>query len=232
MEEEVQRQTNRLKELEKTNKVLEMQSKDDMKKHVELEKKYNTLYENHNSLIEEHNGLISEKEGIAHLVNIYHTKEKEYALTYRENEEYLQMIKHLEETMQIVLNEMEEQKEIFVNMAKQYDIGKTEISKLVQQKTQIQIKNVDLLDELSVLTSKLTKLEEENIRLGRRVSVSNLANEDVELKEKNKEKTSDLKRKYGYEDGNKIAFNAIKRVKQMTEDYITEEKDNSGSSVI
>ncbi len=223
----------RTQEIEREYSILESQLKEytrelhDLKeektnnnKEYEKLEEFNSLYENYNSLREKYDELVSEKEGLAFLVELYQQKEKEYALTYRENTEYLEMISSLEEAIELILGEMEEQRELFNSMANQYDDGKSQIHKLIQEKTQIQIKNVDLLDELSILASKLTKLEEGNVRLTRKMNVSSVEKEDLESDEKlDEDSHSDSKSIYVYDDGNKIAFDAIKRARKMTGDY-------------
>ena len=220
-------------------------SQNNIKAHRELRSKYNVLDANYNSLIQKHdeltaeNGsliekqdeltaqnssliqkqdeLAAEKEGLLHLVNMYQKKEQEYALTYKENEEYLKTIHDLENAIEVILSEMEEQKGIFNDMVSQYDSGKSEVRKLVQENIQVQMKNIELLDQVNVLTSRLTRLEEENYQASKRMDRLDLNAE--ESQRNNKDRFPNFESDSAGEYDNKIAFDAIRRAKKANSDY-------------
>lgn len=202
---------------------LEEEKANNMEVHKELEDKHNTLHENYSSLIQKHDELTTEKEGLLHLVNMYQKKEQEYALTYIENEEYLKTIHGLEDVIEVVLFEMEEQRNLFNDLVSQYDNGKSEIYRLVQENIQTQIKNIELLDQINILTSKLTKLEEENGRVSKRID---RLNSNVRQLRENEDHSPNSESDFLHKDGNKIAFDAIKRTKKIGGYYAFNEKDN------
>ncbi len=222
-------------------------SQNNIKVHKELRSKYNVLDTNYNSLIQKYDELTAEnssltqkqdelttenssltqkrdeltaeKEGLLHLVNMYQKKEQEYALTYKENEEYLKTIHDLENVIEVILSEMEEQKGIFNDIVSQYDSGKSEIRKLVQENIQVQMKNIELLDQINVLTSRLTRLEEENYQTSKRMDRLDLNAE--ESQRNNKDRLPNFESDFACEYDNKIAFDAIKRAKKANSDYVS-----------
>lgn len=152
------------RELERLREALE--AKDNKLKDVT--EKYSALHSQYRGALQKGEELASEKEAMAELLEQHQKKEREYALLRKKDETQKQTIAELDETLRLVLHEMEGQLENYKKIVGEQNADKELICKLTQEKTELQIENVSLLDKTEQLMRKVSEVEQENVRLGRR----------------------------------------------------------------
>jgi chromosome segregation ATPase len=222
----------RLKQEQERVNELEKQWQKQNKEHGELKGKYNELHESYTSAVQKNNSLYAEKQAISDLLKKYQKKEQEYALIQKQNEEYRETIMYFDEGIKMILQEMEEQMKLFKSTVEQYHDGEILIHGLVQEKTRLQIKNVDLLNQISILTSNLVKAEQESEKLNKMVCFSknkmqysdagssevNNSDDDIDVLEL---KITDKDENDGF------VNNAVQRAKEISKIYSIDKKSES-----
>lgn len=196
-----------------------------------LEQKYDTLHRNYTSTVQKNDTLSAEKEALSDLLQKYQRKEQKYALLQKQNEEYRKSIFAFDAAIKLLLQEMENQMQLFQNTVDQYHEGEAQIHDLVQEKTQLQIKNVDLLDQISVLTANLSKAEQECKRLTRMIRFSK---NDVDITQEDLDddfeeaQVFDLKTTADGTD--EFVANAVKKAKEISKIYTLDKQVEAHSS--
>jgi len=211
--------------------VLEEQCREQQKEREALEKKYDVLHCNYTSAVQKNDALSAEKEALSDLLQKYQKKEQEYALLQKQNEEYRKSILSFDAAIKLLLQEMENQMKLFQNTVSQYHEGEAQIHGLVQEKTQLQIKNVELLDQISVLTANLSKAEQECKRLTRMIRFSKT---EVEISQEDLDEDLDEAPFFGLEvitdSTDEFAANAVKRAKEISKIYTLDKQPEAHSS--
>lgn len=225
----------RLKQEQDCVNELKEQLQEYQKERGELERKYDALHRNYSSAVQKNSSLSAEKEAISDLLQKHQKKEQEYALLQKQNEEYRGTILSLDEAIKLILQEMENQMNLFKNTVSQYHKEESQIHSLVQEKTQLQIKNVDLLDRISVLTSNLLKTEQECEKL---TKMFRFSKNGAEISQDNSPENKDfneVERAIGLEPAigegaNELVNSAVQRAKEISKIYSIDKKQEAHSS--
>lgn len=219
---------------------LEEQLQHHQNESVELERKYDLLYRNYSSAVQKNSTLSAEKDAISGLLQKHQKKEQEYALLQKQNEEYRSTILSFDEAIKLILQEMENQMKLFQDTVTQYHKEEVQVHGLVQEKTQLQIKNVDLLDQISILTANLLKTEQECERLMRLLrfsrNESEVSQEDLPEGSQGNSNFAKEIQKLGLaanvkEDTNELVDNAVQRAKEISKIYCIDKKSEIHSSI-
>lgn len=151
-------------ELERLNATLEAKDK----KLKDVTDQYSALHSQYRGALQKGAELASEKEAMAELLEQHQNKEREYALLRKKDETQKETIAELEGALHLILQEMEGQLENYKKIVGEQNADKELICKLTQEKAELQIENVGLLDKAEQLTRKVSEVEQENVRLTRR----------------------------------------------------------------
>ena len=168
-------------------KLLRKQLMESQKEYDNFETKYDSLHNNYTSTLQKYDLVAAEKDALSDLLQKYHKKEQEYALLYKHNEEYRNTILSLDKAINLVLDEMQQQAELFSDAVSQYNEGEAKIYDLVQEKTKLQMANADLLNQINTLNARLLKAEQEKDKLEWVVNISKTGDSELELQEEIRE---------------------------------------------
>lgn len=131
----------------------------------DLEEKYAKLYEQYRSSIGKAEQLSAEKDAIERLLKKYQIREQELAVLRDDNSELREIALELKETLDVMLHEMEKQSAEYKKLSEQLEQKIVEISRLNGQKSELQIKNVRLLERIEAAAKEQTSLAENNLRV-------------------------------------------------------------------
>lgn len=181
MENEVNSLLYKLNDLEIKNTDLTKQNKS----YDELREKFEKLYDHYKDLGEENEKLMIDKEVLKDYVEKSQIQEREFLLLNKNSESYREHINSLELDLVEMLAKSELQGKTIQDIMSKYEYDQNKIRRLIQEKTSLQAKNVDLLEEIRVLHRELIVKEDVNkFRKANEESRYNKLNEGHNLKDK------------------------------------------------
>ena len=146
----------RVKELELENENLINENKS----LEELRVKFDKLYNHCQELQVENEQLTMDKEVVKEYLEKNQIEEREFLLLKRNANLYKEQVHALEEDMIEILSQMEQQEKVVQEFMAKYESSQEKIRKLMQEKTNLQARNVDLLEEIRVLNKKVSILDD------------------------------------------------------------------------
>ena len=135
-----------------------------------LQQKFNLLYQQSQELRLQMKQLELERKASDTVLEKYQKQEKEYVLLKQNNERYLGEIKDLEESIYFMFDQMSEQAQSFQNLNDGYEDSKRKIQILLQEKTEIQLKNVELVEQINQLNQRLGQMDADVLNAGKQTS--------------------------------------------------------------
>ena len=127
----------------------------------QLGERYSVLHERFARSVEKCDQLKADKEALSGLLEQYQAKEREHTLVLRKCEEYGKTVSSLQEVISQLVQEMEEQLARFQEMSAERIAYQEKIRQMAHDKTELQMKNVALLEKIDGLSLDLERAERE-----------------------------------------------------------------------
>lgn len=124
-----------------------------------LQQKFNQLYQQSQELRLQLKHMEQERRASDTVLEKYQKQEKDYILLKQNNESYLGEIESLESSVRFMFEQMNQQADAFKNLTGCYEDGKRKIQELIQEKTNMQLRNVELIEQLNELNQYVNKIE-------------------------------------------------------------------------
>lgn len=131
----------------------------------EIGEKYSALHERFTQAVEKCDQLESEKEALSDLLGVYQAKEREHTLVLRKCEEYGKTVSGLQDVIAQLVQEMEGQLARFKEMSDEQSAYREKVRQMARDKTELQMKNVALLEKIDSISLDLDRAESERRRL-------------------------------------------------------------------
>lgn len=147
-----------------------------------LQQKFNQLYQQSQELRLQLKQLEQERKASDTVLEKYQKQEKEYILLKQNNESYLGEIKDLEDSIHFMFDQMNEQAQSFKNLTDGYEDSKRKIQTLLQEKTEMQLKNVELVEQINQLNQRLGQMEADALNAGKQTASVKASQTDRESK--------------------------------------------------
>lgn len=142
----------------------------------ELREKFEKLYDHYKELEEENEKLMIDKEVLKDYVEKSQIQEREFLLLNKNSESYKEHINSLELDLAEVIAKSELQGKTIQDIMSKYECDQSKIRKLIQEKTNLQAKNVDLLEEIRALHQEL--IIREDVSKFRKISEASRQSEE------------------------------------------------------
>lgn len=127
----------------------------------QIGERYSVLHERFARSVEKCDQLKADKEALSGLLEQYQAKEREHTLVLRKCEEYGKTVSSLQEVISQLVQEMEEQLARFQEMSAERIAYQEKIRQMAHDKTELQMKNVALLERIDGLSLDLERAERE-----------------------------------------------------------------------
>lgn len=124
-----------------------------------LQQKFNQLYQQSQELRLQLKQMEQERRASDTVLEKYQKQEKDYILLKQNNESYLGEIESLESSVRFMFEQMNQQADAFKNLTNCYEDGKRKIQELIQEKTNMQLRNVELIEQFNELNQYVNKIE-------------------------------------------------------------------------
>lgn len=124
-----------------------------------LQQKFNQLYQQSQELRLHLKQLEQERRAADAVIEKYQKQEKEYILLMQNNEGYLGEIENLENSIRFMFEQMKQQAEAFKHLSGQYEAEKKKVQELLEDKTDMQLRNVELIEQINKLNQQINDLE-------------------------------------------------------------------------
>lgn len=140
---------------------MKAQEAENMRKQQELKNDYLDIQDKFDQLYQQSNGLRSqikhmeqERKAMEEVLEKYQKQEKDFVLLKNSNQSYVAEISEMEKSVRFIFDQMNEQMQEFSKLSRKYEEGKAQIQNLIREKTQMQLKNVELTEMLGKADSR------------------------------------------------------------------------------
>lgn len=179
---------------------------------AETEKKYAKLYEQYMASLGKTEQLVAEKNAVERLLKKYQIREQELSILREDNAELRETATQLKKALDIMLDEMEEQAVSYRLIAEQLAEKKEEISSLNEQKVELQMKNVQILERMESLARTQTSSSEKKLLAGADVK-------DEKVESETEHEIFNLRTKDNKEISKTSTQDILERARNITKEY-------------
>lgn len=144
---------------------LERSLAESMREKEAIGEKYSALHERFTQAVEKCDQLESEKDALSDLLGVYQAKEREHTLVLRKCEEYGKTVSGLQDIIAQLVQEMEGQLARFKEMSDEQSAYREKVRQMARDKTELQMKNVALLEKIDSISMELDRAESECQRI-------------------------------------------------------------------
>ena len=185
------------------------------KAYLELEAKFNTLHNHFISTEEENRKSKNEKAVLENMLKKYQQKERDFAFAIQQNSDYKNQINSLQQAVGEILAQMEQQTAEMKAFAKAEDEKRAQMQQAIKERTNLQLRNVELMDEITRLENILERAnnekEELQIALEKEIQTSRI----IKVPENSFSKSDD--QNYNY--NNQFEKNAVGEVYKRADEF-------------
>lgn len=122
-----------------------------------LQQKFNQLHQQSQELRIQLKRLEQERRASDTILEKYQRQETEYILLKQNNESYQGEISHLEESIRFMFEQMNQQSDAFKSLNERYEESNHKIQHLIREKTDMQLRNVELIELLNQQAGKIAE---------------------------------------------------------------------------
>lgn len=113
--------------------------------YLDIQNKFDQMYQQSNALRSQIKQMEQERKAMDEVLGKYQKQEKELVLLKNSNQSYIAEISEMEKSVRFIFDQMNEQMQEFLKLSQKYEEGKSQIQNLIREKTQMQLKNVELM---------------------------------------------------------------------------------------